>query len=352
MQQRAEQKKTDLLTERGRKILAAVVKDYILTAEPVGSKAVSQRYALDISPATIRNIMAELESAGFLVQPHTSAGRIPTEKTFRLYVDSLLETEEPEQNDKKFLRKSCGSADTVDGVFTGTTRALSMLTNCAGLVFVPKNEGFTIKHIRLLPMDNTGLMVIIVSSAGMVRTRLVRLDEDMTRLDLERISNYLNAIGAGLTIRGLRSRIAAEMKKEKNLYDELLGKACKLGVKFLREENSPEGKDLYVEGRTQIFQQPEFRDNFDRLKEIFAAFEEKSLLVRILDRSMEESGVQIHLGSESSIREFDGLSFVTAPCARGGEVYGTLGVIGPVRMNYARIIPLVAYTAGLLSKDF
>lgn len=340
----------NIFSERSRHVLTAIVEDYIRTAEPVSSKAIAAKCSLGVSPATIRNIMAELESEGFLSQPHTSAGRVPTDKSFRFYLDSLRRLDELPEGDKALLRRSCERPSAVEDILTETARALSTLSSCAALMFIPRKDSFVIKHINILPMDSTSLMVVIVSTLGMARTRLIRLGEDAGSLDVERISNYLNSIGAGLTVRELRARVVEEMKKVKNLYDELLSNALKLGAMALDDQNSSDG--LYVEGKATMFDQPEFRDDFEKMKKLFSAFEEKSLLVRILDKSMEENGIHIYIGSESPVKEFSGLSFVTAPYGSKGEMLGTLGVIGPVRMNYSKIIPLVDYTAALLSKVF
>lgn len=340
----------NIFSERSRQVLTAIVEDYIRTAEPVSSKAIATKYSLGVSPATIRNIMAELESEGFLTQPHTSAGRIPTDRSFRFYLDSLRRLDELPEGDKALLRKSCERPSAVEDILTETARALSTLSSCAGLMFIPRKDSFVIKHINMLPMDKTSLMVVIVSTLGMVQTRLIRLGTDVGGLNTEGISNYLNSIGAGLTVKELRARVVEEMKKVKNLYDELLSNALKLGAMALDDESAADG--LYVEGRATMFDQPEFRDDFERMKKLFSAFEEKSLLVKILDKSMEENGIHIYIGSESPVKEFEGLSFVTAPYGSNGEILGTLGVIGPVRMNYSKIIPLVDYTAALLSKVF
>lgn len=340
-----------LFSERSRQILSAIVQDYIHTAEPVSSRAVAAKYALGVSPATIRNVMAELENEGFLYQPHTSAGRVPTDKCFRLYVDGLKALEEPLDIDKELIKRSCESID-LETILSDTAKALSAITSCAGLMFVPKKDNFIIKRISFVPIDGMSLMAVFISTFGAVQTRLVRLGEETGKLDMERITNYLNSIAGGLTVRGLRSRIVEEMKKDKNLYDELLSRALKLGVMALDQEGMPLENGLYLEGKLNMFDQPEFKDDFERMKRLFSAFEEKSLLLKILDKSMESGGMRIFLGSESAVEEFDGLSFVTAPYTSGGEVLGAIGVIGPVRMNYPRIIPLVDYTAGILSKLF
>ncbi len=345
-----------MLKERSRKILCAIIKEYILTAEPVGSKTIATKYVRGLSPATIRNIMADLEAGGFLLQPHTSAGRIPTEKSFRFYLDSMLELEEVLEGDKDLIRSCCQKAITLENIMQETTRVLSDLTSCAGFMFVPMNDLYRVKHISFLPLGGNNLMVLIVFDLGTVRKKVIRIDRKMHRLNLDRISNYLNSIGRGLTLRQLRAKVLEEMKKEKSQYNELMKNALKLFSMAFRHDSNTETNDIYVDGKTNILEQPEFREDFERMKKLFGAFEEKGQLVKILDRilerSMYTSGIQIWLGSESKVKEFEGLSFVTAPYGRRGEVIGALGVIGPVRMNYSKIIPLVNYTAGFLSKVF
>lgn len=345
------------LTERQGAILAAIVKEYILSAEPVGSKAVAFSHSASlggVSPATIRNIMAELEGAGYLAQPHTSAGRVPTEKGFRFYVDSLLEVEEPTEEAKGFFRKCLDGPSNIEDVLTNTTRVLSSLTGCAGLLFIPEREGFVIRNIRLLPVERNGLVVVFVSTLGLARTRFVRTDIDISGLDLERIANYLNSIGGGLTVGQLRARLREDMAEERNLYDELLSKAYSLcGALFNQDMAGPGGEDaLYLDGKVNVLEQPEFRDNFVKMRGIFAAFEEKRLLIKILDQCAGAHGISIYLGSETSVKEFEGLGFVIAPCAAIRPGRGSLGVVGPVRMNYSKVVPLVGYASVLLSEMF
>ena len=335
--------------DRSKKILNAIVQDYIQTAEPVSSKAIAVKYPMGLSPATIRNTMAELEEQGYLVQPHTSAGRVPTDKGFRLYIDGLGALDEPRNDQKELIRKSYETPANMESALMDTARALSILTNCAGLMFIPKRESFVIKRISMLPVDRTSIMAVFVSTRGLVQTRTVRLDAGASKLDLESIANYLNSIAGGLTMLELRAKIVEEMRNDKNLYDELLAGALRLGA---MAAGGAADDGLYVEGKANIFDQPEFRADFERMKRLFATFEEKNLFLKILDKSVEESGIHIYLGSESLISEFEGLSFVTALYARDGVTIGALGVVGPVRMNYARIIPLVDYTAGLLCKVF
>ncbi len=342
---------SDSLSERAMGVLGAIVRGYIECAEPVGSKTIASRYYPGVSAATIRNIMAGLERVGLLFQPHTSAGRIPTERAFRLYLDRILELEEPVPAEKEFLYRRVESLLGVKDLLTGTTRALSHITNCTGLAFLVGRYDFIIRDIRLLPIDKDSLLLVLVPEVGGVRTSLFSAGggDRAGELDLEKVSNYLREIGRGLTVKGLRARIVEEMQKEKNLYDELLSKALRLGEMALSGYESVDEGSLYVEGQANILEYPEFRDDFEKMKQLFTAFEEKSLLVKMLDRSLEQEGMQVYLGSESSIEGFEGLSFVIAPYRRSDHaVSGTLGLIGPVRMDYARILPLVSYAAGLI----
>lgn len=344
----------DINSERHKSILTAVVRDYIHTAAPVGSKGLTLNYSLNACSATVRSIMAELENDGYLMQPHRSAGRIPTEKGFRFYIDNLPEFDDISLNEKSFLKRNLSGPVPLDEVFTKTAMTLASMSLCAGIMFVPKRDNYIIKRINLLKTDHTSVMVIIVPSAGPVTTRLVRMGVEISVHDLERITDYLNTMAGGLTYDDLRGKIVEEMRKEKNLYDSLVSKALSIGAMAVaaNEAATTGAGGLCVEGKLNVLDQPEFRADFDRMKALFKAFEEKGLLLKILDKSLEENGMRVYLGSESSIKEFEGLGLVTAPYGRDGEILGTLGVIGPLRMNYSRIIPLVNYTASLLNEVF
>ncbi|MFQ5427730.1 MAG: heat-inducible transcriptional repressor HrcA [Thermodesulfobacteriota bacterium] len=337
------------LSERERLVLGAVVKDYIDHAEPVGSRTIASRYYPGLSSATIRNIMAGLEKTGFLFQPHTSAGRIPTEKAFRLYLDTLLELEEPGAAEKEFLYRRVEPFFAIKDILTGTTKALSHITNCTGLAFLLGSYDFTIRDIRLLPIDSESLLLVLVPEAGRARTSVFRGGAEAGGLDFEKISNYLTEIGRGLTVKELRGRIVEEMRHEKNLYNELLAKALHLGELGLSGYGDDDGEgSLYVEGQANILEYQEFREDFEKMKQLFTAFEEKSLLVKLLDRGLRQECIQVYLGSESSIEGFDGLSFVIAPYHLDKNISGAVGLIGPVRMDYSKIVPLVSYAAGLI----
>ncbi|MBE9529386.1 MAG: heat-inducible transcription repressor HrcA, partial [Proteobacteria bacterium] len=363
-------KRDGTLATRSETILRTVVNEYIQTAEPVSSRAISARYSL--SPASIRSTMAELESHGYLTRSHASAGRVPTLKCFRYYLDSLLEPSAVLEEDKNTLGRCCLGAGAER--WAATTRALSAITGCAGLLTVP-NELKRLVSIRLVRLDALSVMVVLVFTGSVVRTRVVRSIGGVEKLNIEHVSNYLSAIGAGLTLPELREKIAGEMKREKSLYDSMMKSALALGSAMFESSSvdthgSLETGTLYIEGKFEIFAQPEFQGDFERMKRVFAAFEEKSLLLKILESMKEASAdaskgasdvsigasIEVSFGAESSVEEFEDLAIVTAPYgfsssgagADGTEVVtGTLGVIGPVRMDYSRVMPLVAYTATL-----
>lgn len=337
----------EILKMRIKSILEAVINRYLCTGEPVGSDMLSKRHIPALSPATIRNIMSDMEGMGYLMQPHASAGRIPTDKGFRFYVDCILKVRELPKTEKKQIRIRCQKCTDIEKVMYNASSILSTFSDCMGIVLAPRFDNAFIKHTEFIKLGRMQVMVLLVSSSGIVHSRIVRIEEEVEQRDLERMSGYLNSIAKGLTIRGLKTKILEEMKKEKNLYNRLMAKALKLSkIALDREENDG---DVYVEGKSNVLNQPEFINDADRMKLLLKAFEEKSVLVKILDKAMDTTGIQTFIGSENGVNEIRGCSIVTAPYSSNGNVLGTLGVIGPTRMNYARVIPLVSYTAGLLS---
>ena len=334
------------ITERDRNIFRIVVKDYINTGDPVGSRTVAKECALNLCPATIRNVMADLEDMGLLQQPHTSAGRIPTEKGLRLYVDTLLERQElspPEQEEIKGAYEGC-RAD-IAQLMRGTCRILSAFSHYTGIVMAPPLQETIFKRIEFIRIKRNQILTIFVTTSGLVQNRVVEMEEDLSQDELNKITQYLNDVLVGLSLREVRKLIVEEMRREKAVYDELLQKTLQLGGESVE---SPEERDLYIEGQTKILDEPAFAD-VERMKELFKAFEEKSVLVKLLDRSMKAQGVQILFGSECGVAGIEGCSLITSTYGHSGRFMGILGVMGPMRMNYSRIIPVVDYTAKLLT---
>lgn len=334
------------LSPRSRQILEAIVEDYIATAEPVGSSAVARRHALTLSPATVRNVMANLEEMGLLTSPHTSAGRIPTEKAYRFYVDSLVALRKVTRDEKKQIIQRCRKAGSgLSDILKETSRALSSLSNYMGIVVAPSITSDVFRHIEFLHLGARKVLAILVSRNGSVQNRLIETDEDFSQDDLVKMGNYLNELMQGLTIFEARERVLAEMNKEKNHYDRLLAQALRISGQAVTVEQD----EIFVEGQSRIFDQPEFSD-VRRMQEIFRAFEEKGRLLQLLGRCMKAEGVRIYIGSEAPLSQTAGISLIASRFITSSNTVGMLGIIGPTRMGYSSVIPIVDYTARLVSR--
>lgn len=339
---------SEKLSDRNLKILETVLGHYISTAEPVASRTISKKYLTDISPATIRNAMADLEELGFLEQPHTSSGRVPTDKAYRFYVDSLYKIPKPSFKESQAIKKKLASnhSEAME-IILETSRVLSALSKQASLILFPKFINITFKRIELVKTRVFQVLVIFISKSGIVQNKLITLKEDLSQEKLDSISRCLNDQFCNLTLREVRKKIVSIMKKEKKIYNTLFKKSAELIQKaFIEHDN--EG-DFFVAGTTNIFDQPEFKDDLEKMKGIFNALEEKSKLLYILDHCLEEEGVSIIIGSENNIQEMQDCSLVTQTYKYGDNVLGTLGIFGPKRMQYPKIISLVDYTANVLS---
>ncbi|MFQ5328848.1 MAG: heat-inducible transcriptional repressor HrcA [Thermodesulfobacteriota bacterium] len=340
---------TENLSDREADILRAVVFDYIDQVEPVSSKTVSTRYTPSLSSATVRNIMAALESRGYLFQPHKSAGRIPTARAFQFYVDSLAEIQEPSRAVKELITR--GYSDTLhfDDIMRETSRLLSLISHCAGVVLAPRMESIRLKRIKFVKIEGNDIMVVLVSMVGTVQSCVVHMDEELNQRELDKMSGHLSGIADGLSLTQLRMRLIEDMRVERNLYDTLLAKAMKVGMEVVAE---PGRDDIYLDGAVNVLEQPEFSEDIKKLKELFRAFEEKSRLVHLLDKSAKSRGVHVKIGFEDGVDGMEGCSMVTASYGSSENRLGTIGVIGPMRMNYPLVIPLVRYTSDLLGEIF
>ena len=336
----------DRLTNRSKQILEAIIEDYIVTAEPVGSRTVTRSHRLSLSPATVRNVMADLEEMGFLTAPHTSAGRVPTDKAYRFYVDSLLEVRNIARDEQEEIRKRCSLAGRDLGeVLKETSRMLSSLSHYTGIVVAPRFTANVFRHIEFIKLSGSRLLVILVSQNGTVQNKIIETGDEIRPADLVRMGNYLNQLLKGLTIAQVKEKILREMRSDKIGYDTLLARALEFSRQTLPETDS----EVFIEGQVNILEQPEFTD-VARMKEIFRAFEEKGQLLALLDRCMEAQGVHIYIGAEAHLSQMVGMSLITATYMTGKNTLGVLGVIGPTRMGYAKVIPIVDYTAKLVSR--
>ncbi len=334
--------------ERSRQVLEAVILEYIKGGIPVGSRALAKRYGLNVSPATIRNVMADLEELGLLYQPHTSAGRVPTELGLRVYIDSILKIQQLSVVDRERIRRSYRSGvSQIEGLLKETSKVLSSFSKQAGLVLTPRFSQTVFRRIEFVRLRSHMIMTILVSQTGIVHNTIFEIEEGVSQEKLDKYGRYLNEMLRDLSLQQVKERLLEEMQKEKVLFDSLLSKALELSQRAL-EQNIDES-ELYIGGRTNLLDNPEFAD-VEQMRRIFSAFEEKSKIINLLDKSLSADGVNIFNGSESELLDMESVSFITSPYASGDELLGTLGVIGPTRMDYSRIIPLVDYTAKLLSE--
>ncbi|MGQ9483496.1 MAG: heat-inducible transcriptional repressor HrcA [Desulfosoma sp.] len=337
------------LSERNQKVLEAVVSGFIRSGEPVGSRTVSKHYGLNVSSATIRNIMADLEDLGLLHQPHTSAGRVPTDKGLRLYLDSILKIRNLEKRQQALIRKafSPGRVD-IEDLLRRTSQVLSRFCRQVGIVLWPRLSATRFKHIEFVRLRARQILVILITASGLVQHTLVEWDEDIPQDNLDKYSRYLNEILEDIPLSRVKECILKEMEGEKALFDQLFTRALEMSRRALQD--ALENTDLHIEGHKHLLSNPEFAD-VERMRRILEAFEDKSRIVRLLDRTLDPSRqVQIILGTESDISELREMSVVSSPYGKGETVLGVLGVIGPTRMDYSRIIPVVTFTASLLSR--
>jgi len=339
---------TQTLNERKKEILFAVINDYITTAIPVASKTISRKYRIELSSATIRSVMADLEEMGFLYHPHTSAGRIPTKSGFKFFVESLIQVKNLSDKDKNMIeRRYAQDAINLSEIMKDTSKILSSISNYAGIVLTPSKTRTILKKISFIKLRGNRLLAVLVSKRGIVQNKIVEIDEVVEEHELEQIHNYLNSILSNLSIEELKEKILKEMQKEKNKCDKLLSKAIKLGYKTLSLTSG--SSELYIEGESNLVDQPEFSDS-QKIKAILKTLERKTLLVEILEKTLSAEGIQIFIGAEVTHPELNDLSLITSRYVGEDGVIGTLGVIGPTRMDYQKIIPLVDYTAKFLTK--
>jgi len=335
------------LNLRSQNILEAIVEDYIASAEPVGSRAISRRHALDLSPATVRNVMSDLEEMGYICSPHTSAGRVPTSQGFHYYIDSLLEVRDLSEKEKTRLTNSYQfQGMRLEDVMREVGRVLSGISSYTGLVMAPKFSSTVFRQVEFVRLSKGRLLVIFVSETGLVQNKVIETENDWTQQELEQVTNYLNHTLPGLTIQQIRTQLAEELQQEQDHYDQLRKQALQLSKEALKDEIED---SVYVSGTSKMLEQPEFSSP-GQMKKIFQTLESKQQLVELLDQSQAAEGVQIFIGSQSQHNSIEGCSLISSPFSGKKGAVGTLGVIGPVRMDYSQVIPIVDFTAQLVSR--
>lgn len=342
------------LTQREENILFAVIQSYIRTPEPVGSRSVAKIYKFNLSPATIRNVMSDLEDKGYLTHPHTSAGRMPTDKAYRLYADTILNGSPDISNSvvpKDLSRLWAGQAGDklgVNEILKFTSRFLSSKSNNIGVVMLPLTGHATLKQIEFIKINREKVLAVIVGESGYVENKVISCDVEYTVSELEHIKNFLNQTFSGYSLIEIKISLEKMMLEEKRRFDKIVDKSmamCKLA--FEDEESS----DIYYHGTSNIIEKPDFAD-VEELKILLKAFEEKSSILKLLNKCLEEEGVAIYIGAESTIEKMDDISIIASTYSTGENSQGTLGIVGPKRMNYSELIPLVAVTAKIITGHF
>ena len=335
------------LDPRARHLLRTLIGRYIRDGEPVGSQTLSKHAGLDVSPATIRNILADLEDAGLLSSPHTSAGRIPTAQGYRVFVDSLLQLRPLPEGELARLRQELPAGSGTQSLLGNASELLSAMSHFVGVVSVPRREQFAFRHIDFVPLDAQRVLAILVFADNDVQNRIILTRRAYDAGELERVSNYLNHNFAGRPLSQIRSALVRELKAARSEMDGLLAHT----VELAEQAFVGSGDDMLLAGQTRLMGVQDLSD-LDRLRELFEAFARKREILQLLERTLRAPGVRIFIGEETGLAPLEGMSLVTAPYRAGGaadgQVLGVLGVIGPSRMAYERVIPVVQAAADVL----
>ncbi|UZW58713.1 heat-inducible transcriptional repressor HrcA [Lysobacter enzymogenes] len=335
------------LDPRARQLLRALIGRYIHSGEPVGSQTLARHAGLDVSAATIRNILSDLEEAGLLSAPHTSAGRIPTAQGYRLFVDSLLQVRPLPEGEVARLRSELPPGSGTQALLGSASELLSAMTHFVGVVSVPKREQFAFRRIEFVPLDAQRVLAILVFADQEVQNRIIQTRRPFEAGELERVGNYLNTHFAGRPVAEIRASLLLELRNAQSEMQALLAQSMELAEQAL----APDGDDMVLAGQTRLMGVQELAD-LDRLRELFEAFARKREILQLLERTVRAPGMRIFIGEETGLAPLEGVSLVTAPYGAGGRVLGVLGVIGPTRMAYERVIPVVQAAADALGDAF
>ena len=328
---------------RARHLLRALGSRHIHDGEPVGSQTLARHAGLDVSAATIRNILASLEDAGLLAAPHSSAGRVPTAQGYRLFVDSLLQVKPLADGEVARLRSELPAGAGTQTLLGSTSELLSAMTHFVGMVSVPKRESFAFRQIEFVALDPQRVLAILVFADGEVQNRVVQVRRAFDPAELEQAARYLNGHFAGQPLARIRARLLHDLRDARSEMERLLATSLDLAEQAF----APTRDDMLLAGQTRLMGLQDLND-LDRLRALFEAFAEKRELLQLLERTAKAPGMRVFIGEETGLAPMEGMSLVTAPYGRDGQVLGVLGVIGPSRMAYERVIPVVEATAAVL----
>lgn len=337
------------LNERARHLLRVMVQRHIRDGQPVGSRTLTRESGLDVSPATVRNVMSDLEELGYVRAPHTSAGRVPTDKGYRFFVDSLLTVQSlgSEHLKSRIIRLDAEDGAGSDALVDSASNLLSGLTRLAGVVTLPRRSAVSLRHVEFLPLSDRRVLAILVLNEHEVQNRIVHTDRDYTPEELQMVANFLNQEFAGREVNSVRGALLARMSSDRERMNALMTSVIEVGGKVFSDRDDARDDGYVVAGQTNLMEFEEL-SNVEKLRGLFEAFTQKRDILHILDQCLAADGIQIFIGEESGYQIFDGCSLVTSPYSAEGEVLGVLGVIGPTRMEYDRVIPIVDMTARLL----
>jgi heat-inducible transcriptional repressor len=339
-------KPEDDLGDREKEVLRAVIHEYVATGDPVGSQQLAKRSEFDISAATLRNVLSDLEALGFIEKPHTSAGRVPTDRGYRFFVDTLVRLRDPLPQERSLIEQGLAPETGVDEALQEASKVLHFLTRHAGVVLAPRPEDAVLQRIEFVLLRENRVLAILVGKTGEVQNKLITIDFPVSAEELIRASNYLSELLGEAPMETVRTRLQQEMAQEKALYDALSQKALKLGVAATDIHGS---ERVLIEGAGSFLDSKEFAD-VERMKALFKALDEKNKLLALLDRVQRARELQIFIGAESEFSSAGEVSVIASPYGTDDHVLGAVGVIGPTRMNYQRVIPLVSFTAQVLSR--
>lgn len=334
----------DNLNERSQQLFKVLVEQYISDGQPVASKALSSDDKINLSPATVRNVMADLEDLGLIISPHTSAGRVPTPQGYRLFVDNLVTVKPLHGKAVKTLRHEMGIDESQDGLINKASSLLSGMTKMAGVVTIPRRESMILRHIEFLPLTSNRTLVIMVVNEQEVQNRVIHTERALTESELTQTANYLNQEFIGKDLSQIRQSVLESMKQERNDMQQIMKMAIQMTDNVVADQNND---DFVMAGQTNLMDYAEMAD-MEKLRQLFDAFNAKRDVLHVLDQSIQAEGMQVFIGEESGYSAFEDCSVITAPYKVSEEVVGVLGVIGPTRMAYDRVIPLVDVTAKLL----
>lgn len=335
------------INERAQHLLKVLIERYIREGQPVGSRTLAEDTALALSPATIRNVLADLEESGYLVSPHTSAGRIPTAQGYRLFVDTLLTIKPLNQLEVEQVKNQLKPEFDMNNLLAQASTLLSEITQMTGLVTIPRRERLVLHHIEFLPLSAKQILVILVLNDREIQNRIIYTEREFTRSELQQATNYLNSLYAGRELLAVRRSVMKAMQEDHHHMNQLMQEAMEVADQVFDKTQAEE--DYVMAGQTHLLNVAADTGDFDHLRQLFEAFSQKRDILHLLDKCLYAQGIQIFIGEESGYDVLDSCSIVTAPYSIENQIIGVLAVIGPTRMAYERIIPAVDLTSKLLT---